>query len=228
MVIPDPVYFRDAETGEFGLRCVCGEARVGETLVQCEKCDFWLHSMCVNVARDSKDEQFYCPFCLEKRIRCVCGEFTKYSEPLVQCRKCQMWSHKTCEGLDFGRVPDGFICRGCGPSESRGYDIRPIRFDEADAFVPDRRVVVGVDRVELLSSLPDGLFRTMIADDLNQAELPFRATLEKYFRKFIGLLFQRGHEFWRIFVDAICAVLDADKNHTHPSECSQEMDKAKP
>jgi hypothetical protein len=117
-----------------------------------------------------------------------------------------MWSHKSCDGLDFGRLPNGFVCRGCDPSKSRRHDIRPVSFD---TFVPDRRVAVY--RKEFLSSLPDGLFRTMIEEELQYTELSFRATLEKYFRKFASLLFDRGHEFWRIFVGVTCTVVDADK-----------------
>jgi hypothetical protein len=212
MVVPDPVYFRDPETGEFGLRCVCGEARADEPLVQCEKCDFWLHSLCVNVARSSKSEQFYCPFCLAKRIRCVCNEPNKYSEPLVQCRKCKMWAHKACEALEFGRIPDNFICHSCDPSDGRKYELHSVRFDDDDRLIPEKRVVIACDKAELLAALPDGLFRTMVAGDLDEAELSFRSTIEKYFKKFAVVLFDRGHEFWRIFVDTLCTVLQANKS----------------
>ena len=213
---PEPVFYED-KSGKFGIRCVCGEgANIGR-LVQCKKCEMWLHAACVNYPR----ENYTCPFCLKNKISCVCGKSMKYDEPLIQCTKCGNWSHKTCENIEFGIIPNEFSCRQCRSKYGLPplYEIPYIKFDESDTsrfflpYIPDITVNIDVDRDELLKNIPDGFFKNMIENDLNSAELHFHDFLERYFHKFSQLLFDRGHEFFKIFNETVCSIFKCDKNY---------------
>ena len=208
MNVPEPTYFRNSKHGEYGLRCVCGESFAGGGMVQCDHCDFWLHNMCVNIARTGKNQQFVCPFCAQKKIRCLCGKNMKYDEPLIQCAKCHKWSHKACENLDFGVNPRLFLCKQCGGCE---YELKYVTFDKDDLHVPDDVVTVECDRTQLLGSLPEGPLKTLVMGDLDRAQLRRREVLTKYFHAFAPLLFDRAHEFWRVFSDVLCGLLQMER-----------------
>lgn len=210
MTIPEPLFFRDTRKGEYGLRCVCGESFINVGMVQCDKCDFWLHNMCVNIARTGRHEQYFCPFCERKKIRCSCGKNMKYDEPLIQCSLCRNWVHKECENLDFGPNPSNFVCKRChGPSE---YPLPHVTFDVTDQSVPDSNVILECDKEEILGMLPEGPLKAMVITDLEQPMIPFRATVEKYFHAFAPLLFDRHHEFWKVFCDVLSRILNCDKS----------------
>lgn len=209
LTAPDPIYVRDAKNEEYGLRCVCGEAHAGEGMVQCDRCDFWLHNMCVNVARVGKNEQFVCPFCARKKIRCSCGKNMKYDSPLIRCSVCSHWVHKECVELDFGANPDGFVCKQCGGHNE--YEIKYVTFDKMDSGFPDDIKLIECDKIELMDSLPDGALRKLVMGDLDKGQLPWRETVTKYFIAFAPLLFERSHEFWRVFTDTIGTILNCDR-----------------
>jgi hypothetical protein len=158
----------------------------------------------VNVACARAADPFLCPYCAGRRIRCACGDAAKYSAPLVQCAVCGLWAHKACEKLDFGRLPARFVCRACDPADKR-FELAPVAFDKDDTAVPDV-VAAPPDRAEVLAGVREGELRAMVAADLDAAELAFRPTVERYFKKFVVLLFERGHAFWRALVDALCAM----------------------
>ena len=98
---------------KYGIRCVCGDPHDDGFLVQCEKCEMWLHGTCINYARNAKCDHFYCPFCLKTKIQCVCGKSMYYDIPLIQCQKCGNWSHKSCENIEYGIIPTDFMCTNC-------------------------------------------------------------------------------------------------------------------
>jgi hypothetical protein len=202
---PAPAMFRDPELGEYGIRCVCGEGKNRDTMVQCELCDFWLHTECVNVGRLRPAEPYYCPFCLGTSIRCKCGESMAYNEPLIRCTKCHYWSHKSCEDLEYGIIPANFVCSACGTIE---YTLPEITFSVNFA---DRYIMIECDRSNLVKQIVDGQFKTDLFEDLNSNELSFQGTIVKYFRKFAPLIFEQAPDFWKCFVDGLSALLDAPR-----------------
>lgn len=207
---PEPTYYNDKETGEYGVRCVCGEGHIDSLLVQCDMCDFWLHGLCVNVARETKGEPYFCPFCLKRKIRCKCGESMKYSVPIIQCTKCQMWVHKQCENLDFGINPENFVCSFCGGGT---YDIKEVDFTDDDDDVCDEEILVDEEkRSNIINSIPDGNFKIMITEDLQKPEISFRPFVAKYFHRFAPYLFDRAHEFWRVFNETLCNILNCKRS----------------
>ena len=210
MPIPEPMYFRNATQGEYGLRCVCGESFVNVGLIQCDKCEFWLHSMCMNIPRKGSKTSFICPFCAERKIRCQCGKNMKYDEPLIQCMKCRNWSHKSCEHLEFGANPQFFLCKRCGGTPE--YELKYVTFDKDESLVSDDFITPDCDRSQLLGSLPDGPFKTLVLDDLDRTQLSPRETITKYFHAFAPLLFDRAHEFWRVFCDVLSSMLNLDRS----------------
>jgi hypothetical protein len=111
-----------------------------------------------------------------------------------------------CEKLDFGRNPEHFICHACDPVEHRKYPLQPVWFDASDTRIPDTLVTVSANVVDLISQIPEGALRSAVGCDLEARELSLRGTLEKYFREIVGVLFARSHEFWRMFVDALCGL----------------------
>lgn len=210
MQVPKPFLYKDTNSGEIGLRCVCGKNNINETLVRCEMCDFFLHAMCVNVPREVNGEPFFCPYCLRRRIVCKCGDNSKYTEPIIQCTVCKLWVHKSCEGLEFGRIPDNFVCSQCGsPSE---YKLKYVHFDQDDVEVIDKTSFIECNRVQLLMNIPDGNFRMMISCDLEKSQLNFREIVAKYFHTFAYLLFDRAHEFWKVFVESLSILLETERS----------------
>jgi hypothetical protein len=207
---PEPIRYCHPELGDFGLRCVCGKRGIDGLLIQCSGCDYRLHGSCVNIAREMKGEPYLCPFCVSKRILCVCNNSRKYSEPLIQCSRCKLWSHKACQHLEFGRNPDGFICHACNPADQK-YELEYVRFEIANSSIPDTTVIVDCDPLHLLINIPEGLFRSYVSEDLNHSQLNFRATVERYFHAFAPVLFDRSHDFWVIFVDTLSTMLACSK-----------------
>lgn len=206
--LPDvkPVYFEDEESGTYGVRCVCGKAHHDGLLVQCDECKFWLHAICNCIARESKDEPFSCPFCRPRVIRCKCGNNNSYEIPIVQCVQCKYWVHKRCEHLGFGVVPTTFICSNCGGNEFIMPILKPVYKNK------NKVSFVDCDRYEVIQSIPEGQFRNFVIADLNRSELHLHETVNRYFQEFAIPLFQKSHEFWKIFVDTLVTLLNCEKN----------------
>lgn len=210
MIPPEPTYYNDKETGEYGVRCVCGEGHIDSLLVQCEMCEFWLHGLCVNVARETKGESYFCPFCLKRKIRCKCKEPMKYSMPIIQCTKCKHWVHKQCENLDFGINPENFVCSFCGGGT---YELKKVDFTDDDDDVADEEIIIDNEkRLAVANSIPEGNFKKMIIEDLNYSQINFRQFVAKYFHLFAPYLFDRAHEFWRVFNETLCTILNCKRS----------------
>jgi hypothetical protein len=203
---PPATMVSDPENGDYGIRCVCEDGENSGFMIQCEVCEFWLHGICVNVARLSRNESYSCPFCLGQGIRCRCGETMKYDQPLVQCTKCKMWSHKTCEDLDYGRIPSYFVCSSCGGGGGR--EMPEAVFERS---ARDRTIEIDLDRCDFLTQIPDGCLKQDFLKDLDCSELSFQETMFKYYSKYGALLFDDSHEFWRIFVESLAMILDSEK-----------------
>ena len=200
---PEPI--RLEEGGEkYGMRCVCGQKENGGVLVLCDKCGYWLHGLCVGIAR-ARDEPFYCPFCLRRAIRCKCGDDRRYDHPIVQCANCKFWVHKECENLGWGIVPPAFTCSRCKGTNFTLPHVRP------EFMSLNRMSFVNCDRYEVVKRVPDGQFRNFLFADLNKTELSFYDTISRYFHSFTVPLFERNHEFWKIFVDSMISLLGSTK-----------------
>ncbi|KAH0787921.1 PHD-finger family protein [Histomonas meleagridis] len=205
MLIPDP--FPLTKNGkQIFLRCVCEEHHSEGLLIQCKKCQNYLHAMCVNEYKQR--ETYICPYCAKKKIRCKCNRNTLYNEPLIQCTECKMWVHKSCEKLDFGANPKNFKCSNCGQYT---YEIPYATFGEKDVTVPDGYVTVDFDRTDFINSIPNGYFSKLITEEIGKTQIPFRKTLEKYFHLFASLLFAQTHEFWKVFNNTFCKLLNCER-----------------
>lgn len=200
---PEPLYIE--EGGEkYGMRCICGRKENGSVLVMCDKCGFWLHGLCVGVAR-ARDEPFYCPFCLGRAIKCKCGEDMRYDVPIVQCANCKFWVHKACENIGWGILPRVFTCSRCRGSNFILPHVRP----EFRAL--NRVSFVNCDRYEVVRKVPEGQFRNFVLADLNKTELNLYDTMSRYFHSFAAPLFERNHEFWKLFMEVMVALLGSTK-----------------
>ncbi|KAH0793945.1 PHD-finger family protein [Histomonas meleagridis] len=206
---PKPCYFKDTETGEYGIRCVCGETHAEGYLIQCEFCEFWLHGICVNVARLSPNEPYLCPFCRGQKICCKCNKNNDYTEPLIQCSICKMWVHKRCEDIDYGIIPKPFICSFCG-GDINTRTIPDVKFDDS---YPDHihTIPTDFDRHEFLSNIPEGSLKAELEHDLNRQEISFKTTITKYFHLFAPFLFNRPRQFWKVFIDSLSTLTGCDK-----------------
>ena len=202
-----PSYFKEPNSGSYGIRCVCGENHTDGLLIQCEHCEFWLHGMCVNIPRLSPNEPYFCPFCLGQRIKC-CNKTLKFDEPLIQCSKCLGWMHKNCLNLDYGIIPSNFVCKLCGGDDK--YEIPDIRFD--NSFPNFTSQLNDINYTEVLNAMPEGLFKSFIENDLNSAELEFKPIIEKYYHLYAPLLLDRPHEFWKVFTYTMQTILKCDKS----------------
>ena len=197
--------YNQKNNGKCLIRCVCESQSLDGLLIQCKECHYYLHAICVNEPK--KRDDFVCPFCSGKKIRCICKKENKFDEPLIQCQQCGFWSHKSCEKLEYGSNPKNFVCSQCG---TLTYEIPEIHFSSEDP-VPNSYVTVNVDRDEIINSIPNGIFQQLIIEELQKTQISFREIVEKFFHYFASLLFERVHEFWRVFVDTLSKILGCEK-----------------
>jgi len=54
----------DAEDEEGVIMCVCGTKDDEGAMVQCDKCEVWLHLECLDLTEDEVPEEYFCPSCL--------------------------------------------------------------------------------------------------------------------------------------------------------------------
>lgn len=112
---PFPFSYDDDEAGEkFEICCVCHENSTESTLIECPKCSYWFHEKCIYIPRGEFGEkmQFNCPYCLQQKLRCSCGENNKYNIEMVKCTKCHFYVHKACE-IHHPIDIKTFICSHC-------------------------------------------------------------------------------------------------------------------
>ena len=217
---PTPTIIMDQNKKHFNVRCVCDIETLNRCrnnnafLIQCSKCGFFVHGMCVGIAKYTK-KYTICPYCLKRSIRCSCGENKKYDEPLIQCEKCHFWVHKSCAGLSFGRNPQNFICYECGQASI--YKLPEINFLENSDCLEDYEVQIDdnedFNKMELINRLPNGDFKNHIEEDLNQSLISFRQALIRYTKLFLPNLFDYSHEFWKIFVGTLSDIFKCNKIH---------------
>lgn len=206
LVPPEPTFIDEPSGDRYGIRCVCKKGVPDGFLIQCDKCNFWLHGRCVCIARSTKDS-YICPFCSGQVIRCKCNNNMLYDIPIVQCQRCKLYVHKTCEDLMFGIVPQNFICHRCG---GREYLLPKIVLK--DNLLPNRTSFIECNRFEVMQSIPEGKFRNMVLSDLAKTELSLHETIGRYFQEFATIFFEFNHEFWKTFVDIFTQILMCDKS----------------
>jgi hypothetical protein len=114
--------------------------------------------------------------------------------------------HKTCERLKFGAVPNAFTCSRCLGTEFTLPHIRP------DCRIPNRISFIDCDRYQVIQAIPEGQFRNFVIADLNRTQLHLHDTISRYFHAFAVPLFEKSHDFWRVFVDTMTALLSCDKH----------------
>lgn len=204
--LPEPEMYTDAVTGQYGIRCVCGKQIDDGFMIQCENCNYWLHGLCMNIARSLPNEKFLCPFCKNKPIRCKCGNSKKYNEPIIQCVKCKYWVHKSCADLGYGRNPPLFICSFCGGGQ---LSVPYYRLPENQ--FRDFTVMIESNYAEIVEKIPKGKFRNFILADLNKGELHFTQTVARYFNAFASALFEEDEVFWNLMTSTLTEILKIDK-----------------
>ena len=205
--LPEPVYLEGDDGRKFGMRCVCGKTETSEMLVQCDKCQNWLHGQCVCVARTTAGEPFWCPFCLGRVLNCPKGDNGRWDIPIVQCSRCRSWVHKACQDLEFGIVPDPFLCTRCGGKEFA----LPQPCMDHDAVVPNKISFFECNKYELLRDIPEGMFRSMVVADFDKSEVNLHDEVGVYFQFFAQTFFERNHDFWRCFVDTFATIFACEK-----------------
>ena len=122
---PYPLDDGDDESDEkFEISCVCNKPLPNCSLVQCEKCNYWFHKGCIFIPRNPTGEysNFYCRYCLQQKIRCQCGNSSKYNEELIKCSKCHFFVHKKCEMTDEKSLMKQFICSCCSNQNDNNND----------------------------------------------------------------------------------------------------------
>lgn len=204
--LPEPGLFSDAVSGSYGIRCVCGRQVDNGFMIQCENCNYWLHGLCMNIARSVPNEKFLCPFCKNKPIRCRCGNSKKYDEPIIQCVKCKYWVHKSCADLGYGRNPPHFICSFCGGGQ---LSVPYYRLPENQ--FRDFTVLIQANYAEMVAKIPKGKFRNFILADLNKGELHFNETIARYFNAFASSLFEEDEAFWSLLTSTLTDILRIEK-----------------
>jgi hypothetical protein len=125
----------------------------------------------------------------------------------VQCTRCKYWVHCGCENLQFGRVPPAFVCQRCGGKE---FPLPPLVLPDSTRF-PDKVCASFSQKSEIVQTVPDGPFRHALAEAFDQGEVSIQKMIGSLFRTFVQLFFDRQHDFWRCFVDAIAALFEVEK-----------------
>ena len=205
---PPPVIYVEATSGRYGIRCICGNQVCDGVMTECGKCGFWVHNLCVNLARTAPNDKYFCPFCRKRPIRCSCGDAKRYSEPIIQCCVCRYWVHRACAGLGYGRDPPRFVCSNCSHYEAA---IPVCTLDESSGL---KDVVSSnvKNRIELVQQIPDGSFRNFVIADLSRGELSLFATMSRYFNAFCETLFEEDREFWKVFISTMTQLLGVSQD----------------
>lgn len=206
---PPKPHVYEKETGKISMRCICRNTHSSGLLVQCDECKYYLHGLCVCIAR-TPWEKFKCPYCYKRSIRCKCGEELKFDVPIVKCSMCKYWQHKKCQGLSFGKIPSNYICSSCC-SRVCEYPLQTARID----FDKEPFVTCTIDislKYEILDSIPEGQLRNHLkCDFFDKSELGIYSTLVKYFNEFAPPLFDRNTELWNILVTNFEFMLNLDR-----------------
>jgi len=201
-----PVYFEDTKKDLLGIRCVCNDNQKHGLLVQCEKCNFWLHGICVNVPRVTKSRTFVCPYCSNHPIRCKCGNNSFYHKPIVKCNKCQFWVHKHCENLRFGKTPPNFFCSRCGGGE---FVVSPPNLSKSG--INDMSKFLEGNLFDVIDGVPYGMFRNFLSGDLNRSEVTIHQIITRYFPSFISPIFEPNSDFWNLFVSKFSLLFQCNR-----------------
>ena len=205
---PPPVIYVEAATGRYGIRCICGNQVCDGVMTECCKCGFWVHNLCVNLARTAPNEKYFCPFCRKRPIRCTCGDAKRYSEPLVQCNVCRYWVHRACAHLGYGRDPPRFICTHCG-----GYETTtPVCALDASCGLRDVLASPDTNRIDIVQQIPDGSFRNFVLADLGRGEMGLFGMMARYFNAFCECIFDEDKDFWKVFVSTMSQLLGVSQD----------------
>ncbi|OHT15245.1 hypothetical protein TRFO_14281 [Tritrichomonas foetus] len=200
---PPPEMFVDTESGRYGIRCICGNQVNEGLMIQCSKCGFWVHAICVNIARAQSTDTYLCPFCKRRPLRCKCGDARKYDEPMIQCPKCKYWAHKRCLLLGYGRNPPNYACQNCG-----GYiSVLPPLGMTPESGVSNITAFITSNKTTLIQQIPEGPFRNSVISDLNKGEINLYDTMTRYFSLFFEPIFAEDPDFWRIFTKIMVELL---------------------
>jgi hypothetical protein len=73
-------------------------------------------------------------------------------------------------------------------------------------------VIIQPPGFEILSQIPDGPFRKLVAQDLDRAELFFYEVMERYFTTFLGVFFEEDSMFWTVFVNTFATALGCQRD----------------
>ncbi|OHT15716.1 PHD-finger family protein [Tritrichomonas foetus] len=212
---PHPTVMYDSHRQQVSLRCVCDSDTLKKyktqnvLLIKCSICGYHCHGICVGIA--SQKNNFICPYCNIRPIKCHCGKVKKYDEPLIQCEKCHYWLHKSCAGLSFGPNPPHFICSECNESEN-SYHLPTLLFSESSKCKKHKIFLESdFNKAQFLDKIPAGEFRNQLEKDLDKSNLSFRGVMKKYVSLFLPNLMDFSHEFWRIFVGSLAELLNCQK-----------------
>lgn len=116
-------------------RCVCGEVVPSEFDIECDSCKVWLHANCVNLNQHTVPENYSCPKCSRKVIRCKCERNMLYKLALIRCTVCGNYSHKQCVDINYGPLPIGeFVCSFCSNIRKYVYTFPYIKIPENLVF----------------------------------------------------------------------------------------------
>ncbi|OHS96707.1 PHD-finger family protein [Tritrichomonas foetus] len=123
--LPQPSLVTGSDNESWYLRCFCDIKNELGFMIQCEKCLNWQHAACINITQTTLPNNYTCPICAGKYIRCQCGENMNYKLPLIKCSKCGYYVHKRCEGLDPGPYfSANHVCTQCGGTPCQPPDVK--------------------------------------------------------------------------------------------------------
>ena len=204
---PPAAIFVDTENGKYGIRCICGNQVNDGKMIQCSQCGFWVHAMCVNLARVMPSDTYLCPFCKRRPLRCKCGNAKKYDEPIIQCPKCKYWAHKSCLLLGYGRIPPNYCCNACG-----GYKptLPPIEMIP-ESGISNIASFITTNRSSLVQQIPDGSFKNAVVNDLNKGEISLYDMMTRYFKQFVEHILAEDSEFWRCFTETMMSLFECSE-----------------
>ena len=179
------------------IRCKCGENNnYSIPIIQCNVCKLWVHKECEDIDYGIIPQNFICSFCAREKRQQKQEQVNSDQEIVIstanreRATRIQKEKETKYYSLPF------FILK----PEDIGLQSDII----ADASVENQ--------MNVLSNLPEGLFKSMLVNEFNKSQISFCDTISRFYQTFATYLFERNHDFWKVFVDVFSTLFQVDKS----------------
>ena len=184
------------------IRCKCGENNnYSIPIIQCNVCKLWVHKECENIDYGIIPQNFVCSFCVQEKIQ--------------QEQKAKQKALNSDQEIVISSAnKETRSTRSQKEKDMKYYNLPYYVLKPEDIGLPNDIIadLNNENRMNVLSSLPDGLFKNMLLNDFNESHISFCNMISKYYHTFATYFFERNHDFWKAFVDTFSGIFQLAKS----------------